>query len=83
MKHKLLVAAGAVLAAAAVSVYVYVQNGNNAMDEFFDANVEALADNEDGVASIPCIRATSICYYTVRDANGKYYTGSTTGMTRK
>ncbi|MCM1502597.1 MAG: hypothetical protein NC115_08045 [Bacteroidales bacterium] len=43
MKHKLLVAVGA---AAAVSVFVYVQNGNNAMDEFFDANVEALADDE-------------------------------------
>ncbi|MCM1177400.1 MAG: hypothetical protein NC308_04370 [Clostridium sp.] len=46
MKHKLLVAVGAVLAAAAVSVLVYVRNGNNAMDEFFNANVEALARSE-------------------------------------
>ncbi|MCM1177404.1 MAG: NVEALA domain-containing protein [Clostridium sp.] len=51
MKHKFLLAAGAVLASAAVSVFVYVQKGNNAMDEFFDANVEALAEAEDEYAA--------------------------------
>ncbi|MCM1502601.1 MAG: NVEALA domain-containing protein [Bacteroidales bacterium] len=52
MKHKFLVAAGAaIVAAAAVSVLVHVRNENNAMDEFFDANVEALAEAEDEYAA--------------------------------
>ncbi|MCM1177402.1 MAG: NVEALA domain-containing protein [Clostridium sp.] len=56
MKHKLLVAAGAVLAAAAVSVFVHVRKGNNVMDEFFDANVEALANDESTSGSLSCFR---------------------------
>lgn len=34
--------------AAAVSVFVYVKNENNSMNELFNANVEALANNEGG-----------------------------------
>ena len=49
MKTKLLfVGIGVVLLAAAVSILVYVNNGKNSMAEIFNANVEALADNESG-----------------------------------
>ncbi|MCM1177415.1 MAG: hypothetical protein NC115_08115 [Bacteroidales bacterium] len=51
MKHKFLVAAGAALVAAAVSVFVYVKNASSPMDEFFNANVEALAGGEGGGAA--------------------------------
>ena len=46
MKKPILLAAGAVLLAAVVSAFVYVKNGSNAMDELFEANVEALTRNE-------------------------------------
>ncbi len=46
MKKSFMIAAGAALAAIAVSVFVYVNNGKNEMDDLFYANVEALADNE-------------------------------------
>ena len=43
MKKTILLAGGAVLLAAAVSVFVYVKNGsNNSMSELFCSNVEAL-----------------------------------------
>ena len=48
MKKPILLAAGAVLLAAAVSAFVYVKNESNAMDELFEANVEALTRNESG-----------------------------------
>ena len=48
MKKSLLIAAGVALAAIAVSVFVYVNNGKNEMDDLFYANVEALADSEGG-----------------------------------
>lgn len=37
------------LLAAAVSASVYVNNGNDSMDELFNANVEALTQWEDDV----------------------------------
>lgn len=46
MKRSLVLAAGAVLVAAAVSAFVYVNNGRNSMDDLFNANVEALASQE-------------------------------------
>ncbi len=46
MKKRMFLAAGAVLVAAAVSAFVYVKNENNSMNELFNANVEALANNE-------------------------------------
>ena len=46
IKKSLLIAAGAALAAIAVSVFVYVNNGKNEMDDLFYANVEALARDE-------------------------------------
>ncbi len=48
MKKSFLIAAGAALAAIAVSVFVYANNGKNEMDDLFYANVEALARNEGG-----------------------------------
>ncbi|MCM1177413.1 MAG: hypothetical protein NC115_08105 [Bacteroidales bacterium] len=66
MKHKFLLAAGAaIVTAAAVSVFIYVRNGNNAMDEFFNANVEALASDEGSSGSILCLQS----YLTV---GGRY-----------
>ena len=46
MKKTFLLAAGAVLLTAAVSTFVYVNNESNSMDELFDANVEALTQDE-------------------------------------
>ena len=79
MKRSLVLVAGAVLAAAAVSAFVYMNNERNSMSDLFNANVEALTQNE-GVTTIPCVKAASICLYTVKDANGEYYNASTSGM---
>lgn len=46
MKKALFIAVGAALVAVAVSVFTYVNNGKNEMDNLFNANVEALADDE-------------------------------------
>lgn len=46
----------------------------------FDANVEALAAGEGSVVTLPCVKATSICYFTVKDASGNYYTASAAGL---
>ena len=46
MKKTILLAGEAVLLAAAVSAFVYVNNESNSMDELFEANVEALTRNE-------------------------------------
>ena len=50
MTKKIVLAAGAVLVAAAVSAFVCVNNGRTSMDDLFYANVEALADGEGGYA---------------------------------
>ena len=54
MRKPVLIAAGAVLLAAAVSAFVYVKNESNSMNELFNATVEALARFEDG--------GTQLCY---------------------
>ena len=47
MKRTFLFAAvGVAFMTAAVSTFVYVNNGSNSMDELFDANVEALTQWE-------------------------------------
>ena len=46
MKRSLVLAAGAVLVAASVSAFVYVNNERNSMSDLFNANVEALANGE-------------------------------------
>ena len=46
MKKMILLAAGAVLLGAPVSAFVYVNNESNSMGELFDANVEALTQDE-------------------------------------
>ena len=65
MKKHILLAAGAVLVVAAVSVFVYVKNERNSMDELFNANVEALAQQETGL-SILCDNYSYVivCKYT-------------------
>ncbi len=42
----MILAAGAMLAAAAVSAFVYVNNEKNSMSDLFNANVEALTQDE-------------------------------------
>ena len=49
-------------------------------DSCFDANVEALAAGEGAVVTLPCTKATSICYYVAKDADGNYYNANTPGL---
>ena len=55
--------------AAAVSAFVYVKNERNSMDELFNANVEALADDESSSSSVCgkyCFnKPSSICASTI------------------
>lgn len=51
MKKHMILAAGVALVTAAISVFAFVNNEKNSIDELFNANVEALADNE------------NVCYY--------------------
>lgn len=46
MRKKIFLVAVAVLAAVAVSSFVYVKNEYNSMNEIFKANIEALSDGE-------------------------------------
>ena len=46
MKKKIIFAATAVFMTASVSVFTYISSERNAMDELFNANVEALAHDE-------------------------------------
>ena len=48
--------------------------------ELFEANVEALTQNETGIPTLPCVQAVSVCYYLVKDAYGNVYDASTTGL---
>ncbi len=53
MKKTIFFAVAAMIMAAMVSVFVCVNNARNSMDELFNANVEALANNE-GVNGKTC-----------------------------
>lgn len=68
MKKNFLVAAVVALVAAAVSVFFYVNNGKNEMDDFFNANVEALADDEIIVGPLCMQVKNRLCF-----SLGKYY----------
>lgn len=68
----------AVLTVTAVATIAMVSLGES--DSCFDANVEALAAGEGAVVTLPCVQATSICYFLAKDANGNYYTASATGL---
>jgi len=61
MNTKFLFAAVAVLVAAAVSVFVCVNNKKNAMDDFFNANVEALAESEIVVGNLCMVAKFYAC----------------------
>lgn len=53
MKRIIILAAGVFLLAAAMSVFVYVNNGSNSINEMFNANVEALAVQAEPVCTGP------------------------------
>ena len=57
-----------------------VSNSNNCSERLLEANVEVLADGESALPQIPCLKATSICFYFVLDAAGNLYRASTIGM---
>ena len=43
------------------------------------ANVEALTDGE-GVVTIPCVKAVSVCIFLTQDANGNLFYSTVTGF---
>ncbi|MCM1502616.1 MAG: NVEALA domain-containing protein [Bacteroidales bacterium] len=55
MRKKFLVAVGAAIVTAAVSVFVYVNNEKDSMDDLFFANVEALARGEESLGKF-CVK---------------------------
>ena len=59
MKKLALIATAAFLSAAAVSAFVYANNGKNSMGELFNANVEALSAGEE---------APFNCYNTITNS---------------
>ena len=60
MKKNLIIAAGAVLVAAAVSAFVYVNNKESNSTSLLKANAEALADGE-AVTTWSCIGSFPRC----------------------
>ena len=64
MKKKIIFAAAAVFMAASVSVFTYISSERNAMDNLFNANVEALANSEIGGSGVMCSQTGN---------KGKYY----------
>ena len=69
----------AVLAVAVTASLITVSHSTN-FDSLWQANVEALTDNESTVVNLPCVQATSICYFIVKDVKGNYFTASSTGL---
>ena len=85
MKKLVLIAAVVVMSAAAVSAFVYVNNGKNSMGELFNANVEALTAGEnsshttwscDGSVLVSCHATCGLCGTTISAS------GNLTGMHR-
>lgn len=70
----------AVLAVSAIVIVAV--NATSKLDNLFESNVEALAAGEGAVVTLPCVQATSICYFLAKDANGNYYTASAPGLRR-
>ena len=68
MKKKMIFAAAAVFMAASVSVFTYISSERNAMDELFNANVEALAQDEIVVGPLCMVAPDRLCY-----SLGEYY----------
>ena len=62
MKKKLFSIVGAVLTMVAVLTFVYVKNDVNKNNEIFNQNVEALADEEEGVKG-NCYEMEGLCLY--------------------
>lgn len=81
MKHSVLFVVVASLFFVVLSIVIYTKS-ERVQDDFFNRNVDALTEDE-STPTIPCEQAASICYYTVKDIHGNYYSASTTGMKRK
>ena len=72
MKKKIIFAATAVFMAAAVSVFTYISSERDAMDNLFNANVEALANSEIGGSA-------SMCSQTRKPGHHRMYSCSNCG----
>ena len=70
MKKNLISLTGAALLVMAVLTFVYVKNDANKNNEIFNANVEALADEEEGSTTIDTY---AICYHESRVRVGYTY----------
>lgn len=70
MKKNLISSTGAVLLVMAVLTFVYVKNDANKNNEIFNANVEALADEEEGSTTTDTY---AICFYESRVRVGYTY----------
>ena len=68
MKKKLFSIVGAVLTMVAVLTFVYVKDNANNNNEIFNANVDALADEEDFAPD-----GSTICYYESKVKVGHTY----------
>ena len=62
MKKNLFSIVGATLTMVAVLTFVYVKNDVNKNNEIFNANVEALADEEEGIKG-NCYEIEGLCLY--------------------
>lgn len=83
MKKKIMGAA--IIAALAITAgWNYQQNKQSVeLSDLMMANINALANNESGIPTIPCEDGGTSCTYIIKDANGKYHNASTPGMKNK
>ena len=74
MKKTVILAAGAVPVAAAVSAFVYVNNEKEGQTSFFKANVEALANEETGTSGISgkCRNFDGLCLFVCPSCDRKW-----------
>ena len=70
------------LAAIAISAsaLLLVRAGQKMNRDSFDANVDALSDNEGNTVTIPCVPAVSTCTFVMFDALGNPYSVTVDGF---
>ena len=79
MKKCLIIAAAVIIVLA--SVFMIVRARSTKGLDFFDANVEALSDDEYGdPVTIPCVQSGSSCDFILFDALGNPYSVSIPGF---
>lgn len=83
MKKKFLSVAAIAIVAVAVAIGVSKNVNEVEFSDLTLANVEALANGESGIPTIPCETSDTSCSYIVKDADGNYYNAKTEGMKRK